>query len=336
MKKVAINGVGRIGKLVLKSLIEHGFDGEIALLNDPAGTPEQHAMWLEFDTIHGRWPGTFSYDADGVVINGRHMRLTHSSKHSGLPLKDMKIDVVIDCSGVFNTPPKVQPFFDAGVTKVIASTPIRQAPALNLVYGVNHDLYDADANDLVTATSSTANSLGPVIKIIHEELEIVHGSFTAIHNASNTQSITNRPGKDARRSRSALTSLVPSGSSAARSIQQIFPELSERLDGHTVRVPVLNTSLLDCVFEVTHHTTTDELNALFREYAEGPLRGVLGYEERPLVSADYLNDPRSCIIDGLCTKDINETQVKVLAWFDNEWGYACRLADITRMVVKAL
>ena len=336
MTKIAINGIGRIGKLVLKSLIEHGLDGEIVLLNDSIGTPEQHALWLEFDTVHGRWPATFAHDTNSVTVNGSEMRFTHFSKPSDLPLKALGIDIVIDCTGVFSTPPKVQPYFDSGVSKVIVSSPIRKNPALNLVYGVNHDLYDPDVHHLITGTCSVTNALAPIVSIIHEEFEITHGSVTAIQNATNTQVIVDRPGKDPRRARSGANSLVPSDIGSTSAISLIYPKLEGLLSGHSVRVPAQNASLIDCVFEVTHETTADEVNSLFQEYAAGPLRGIMGYEERPLVSADYLNDPRSCIIDAPSTLVVNGTQVKAFAWYDNEWAYSCRLADITRMVAKQM
>ena len=332
MTKIAINGIGRIGKLVLKSLIEHGLDGEVVLLNDPIGTSEQHATWLEFDTVHGRWPVAISSDAYGISVNEHQMRMTHATKPADLPLREMEIDIVIDCTGVFKRPPSVQPYFDAGVEKVIVSAPIKLAPALNLVYGVNHDLYDPDEHHLITAASSTTNCLAPIVKVIHEELEIIHGSITTLHNATNTQTIVDRPAKDTRRARSAVNSLVPTTTDFANTISLIYPDLAGLLNGHAIRVPVLNGSLTDCVFEVAHETNAEEVNELFKEYSEGPLRGILGYEERPLVSADYLNDPRSCIIDASSTLVVNNTQVKVYAWYDNEWGYACRLADVARMV----
>lgn len=337
MTKIAINGIGRIGKLVLKSFVEHGLqDAEIVLLNDPVGTPEQHAMWLEFDTVHGRWPAEFGHDEDGISVNGHRMRMTHSNKVADLPLQELGVDVVVDCTGFFKTPARVQPYYDAGVKKVLVSAPIKLAPALNLVFGVNHDLYDPDEHHLITAASCTTNCLAPVVKVIHDELVIKHGSITTIHDVTNTQTIVDRPTKDSRRARSALNSLIPTTTGSATAITLIYPELEGRLNGHAIRVPVLNGSLTDCVFEVKHETTAEEVNALFKEYAEGPLRGILGYEERPLVSADFLNDPRSGIVDAPSTMVVNGTQVKVYAWYDNEWGYACRLADITRMVTSMM
>ncbi|WP_298905314.1 ArsJ-associated glyceraldehyde-3-phosphate dehydrogenase [uncultured Aliiroseovarius sp.] len=330
MTRIAINGLGRMGKLVLRDLIDNGAPGEIVLLNDPVGNAEQHAHLLEWDTVHGRWPAEFSAGEDSIMINGQEMALTGSWTLEGLPLKEMGIDMVIDCTGAFKTNEKLAPYYAAGVKKVIVSAPVKEENALNIVYGVNHDLYDR--HDLVTAASCTTNCLAPVVKVLLDRIGIKHGSMTTIHDVTNTQTIVDRPAKDLRRARSALNSLIPTSTGSAKAITQIFPELTGRLNGHAVRVPLLNASLTDCVFEVERETTAEEINAFFKEAAEGDLNGILGYEERPLVSADYTNDPRSSIIDALSTMVINGTQVKVYAWYDNEWGYACRLADVARMV----
>ncbi len=334
MTRIAINGLGRIGKLALRELIDNGAPGEIVLLNDAVGTPEQHAHLFEFDTIHGRWEADFGFDDSSVTINDRRMEMRQSARIEDLPLSEMGIDLVIDCTGVFRTAETLAPYYAAGVKKVVVSAPVKEPEAANIVYGVNHDIYDGQ--DLVTAASCTTNCLAPVVKVIHEGLGIKHGSITTIHDVTNTQTIVDRPAKDLRRARSALNSLIPTTTGSAKAITQIFPELTGRLNGHAVRVPMLNASLTDCVFEVERETTAEEVNALIKAAAEGPLEGILGYEERPLVSADYVNDPRSSIVDALSTMVVNGTQVKVYAWYDNEWGYACRLADVARMVARSL
>lgn len=330
MTRIAINGLGRIGKLVLRDLIDNGAPGEIVLLNDPVGNAEQHAHLLEWDTVHGRWPAEFSAGDDSIMINGQEMVLTGSWTLEGLPLEKLGVDMVIDCTGAFKTNDKLAPYYAAGVKKVIVSAPVKEENALNIVYGVNHDLYDG--HDLVTAASCTTNCLAPVVQVLLNRIGIRHGSMTTIHDVTNTQTIVDRPAKDLRRARSALNSLIPTTTGSAKAITQIFPELTGRLNGHAVRVPLLNSSLTDCVFEVERETTAEEINSFFKEAAEGDLRGILGYETRPLVSADYTNDPRSSIVDALSTMVINGTQVKIYAWYDNEWGYACRLADVARMV----
>lgn len=335
MPRIALNGLGRIGKLVLRDLIDTGAGGEIVLLNDPVGTPEQHALLMEFDSVHGRWKTPVDHRPGALILNGHNLRLTHEKTIEGLPLAELGVDVVIDCTGVFKTAAKVAPYYAAGVKKVVVSAPVKDGGALNIVYGVNHHLYDG-AQALVTAASCTTNCLAPVVKVIHESLGIRHGSITTIHDVTNTQTIVDRPAKDMRRARSALTNLIPTTTGSATAITLIYPELKGRLNGHAVRVPLLNGSLTDCVFEVERPTTAEEVNALFAAAAEGALKGILGYEARPLVSSDFTNDPRSSIIDGPSTMVVNGTQVKVFAWYDNEWGYACRLADITRMVAGSI
>ena len=335
MPRIAINGLGRIGKLVLRDLIDQGAEGDIVLLNDPMGDAAQHALLLEFDSVHGRWSTPVGHTDDGLIVNGIPIRLTHEKTIEALPLAAMGIDMVIDCTGVFKTAAKIAPYYDAGVKKVVVSAPVKDGDALNLVYGINHDLYDG-SQALVTAASCTTNCLAPVVKVIHENLGIRHGSITTIHDVTNTQTIVDRPAKDMRRARSALMNLIPTTTGSATAITLIYPELKGRLNGHAVRVPLLNASLTDCVFEVERPTTVEEVNALFAAAAAGPLHGILGFETRPLVSCDYTNDPRSAIIDGPSTMVINGTQVKIYAWYDNEWGYSCRLADIARMVAGRL
>ncbi len=330
MTRIAINGLGRMGKLVLRDLIENGAPGEIVLLNDPVGTPEQHAHLFEWDTVHGRWQAEFEHGADFVSINGQKMAMRAEWTLEALPLREMGIDLVIDCTGAFKTNAALAPYYAAGVRKVVVSAPVKEDNAANIVFGVNNDVYQGQ--DLVTAASCTTNCLAPVVKVLLDGLGIRHGSMTTIHDVTNTQTIVDRPAKDLRRARSALNSLIPTTTGSAKAITQIFPELTGKLNGHAVRVPLLNASLTDCVFEVARETSVEEVNALFKAASEGALKGILGYEERPLVSADYTNDSRSSIIDALSTMVVNGTQVKVYAWYDNEWGYACRLADVTRMV----
>ncbi len=335
MPRIALNGLGRIGKLVLRDLVDTGASGEIVLLNDPVGDAEQHALLMEFDSVHGRWRTPVSHREDALVLNGQTIRLTHEKSIEALPLSEMGVDLVIDCTGVFKTAAKVAPYYNAGAKKVVVSAPVKDGGALNLVYGVNHHLYDG-SQSLVTAASCTTNCLAPVVKVIHENIGIRHGSITTIHDVTNTQTIVDRPAKDMRRARSALLNLIPTTTGSATAITLIYPELKGRLNGHAVRVPLLNASLTDCVFEVERATTAEEVNALFAAAAEGELKGILGYETRPLVSSDFTNDPRSSIVDGPSTMVVNGTQVKIYAWYDNEWGYACRLADIARMVARSM
>ena len=332
MTVYALNGLGRIGKLALKPLLARG--AEIAWINDAVGDPEMHAHLLEFDTVHGRWDVAFEHDADSVTIDGTRLPFIGTRDISSLPLDD--VDVVIDCTGVFKSEAALAPYFEAGVKKVVVSAPVKDGDAANIVFGVNHDVYQPDRHRIVTAASCTTNCLAPVVKVIHEALTIKHGSITTIHDVTNTQTIVDRPAKDLRRARSALNSLIPTTTGSATAITLIYPELVGRLNGHAVRVPLLNASLTDCVFEVETPTTAEEVNALFRTAAQGPLKGILGYEERPLVSTDYTNDTRSGIVDAPSTMVINGTQVKIYAWYDNEMGYAHRLMDVATMVGASL
>lgn len=334
--KIALNGLGRMGKLALRDLFDRGLGENIVLINDLAGDAEQHALLLEFDSVHGRWAAEISHDANSLTVKGTQMTLTRSPRIEDLPLADLGVGMVIDCTGVFKTGEKVAPYYEAGVKKVVVSAPVKDGGALNLVYGVNHHLYDPATHNLVTAASCTTNCLAPVVKVIHENIGIKHGSITTIHDVTNTQTIVDRPAKDMRRARSAMMNLIPTTTGSATAITLIYPELKGRLNGHAVRVPLLNASLTDCVFEVERETTAEEVNALFKAASEGELAGILGYETRPLVSCDYINDPRSSIIDARSTMVINGTQVKIYAWYDNEWGYACRLADVARLVAGSL
>ncbi|WP_372052634.1 ArsJ-associated glyceraldehyde-3-phosphate dehydrogenase (plasmid) [Tistrella mobilis] len=333
--RIALNGLGRIGKLVLRRLIDTGAGGGIVLLNDAAGDAAQHALLMEFDSVHGRWQTPVAAAGDGLVLDGRHIRLTREKTIAALPLEEAGIDLVIDCTGVFKTAAALAPYYAAGVKTVVVSAPVKDGGALNLVYGVNHGLYDPAAHRLVTAASCTTNCLAPVVKVIHEGIGIRHGTITTIHDVTNTQTMVDRPAKDMRRARSALMNLIPTTTGSATAIGLIYPELAGRLDGHAVRVPLLNASITDCVFELARETSVAEVNALFEAAAAGPLAGILGYETRPLVSADFVNDPRSAIIDAPSTLVVGGTQVKIYAWYDNEWAYACRLADIVRMVASA-
>ena len=332
MTVYALNGLGRIGKLALKPLLERG--AEIAWINDAVGDPAMHAHLLEFDTVHGRWPATFAADEDSVTIDGTRIPFIGTKDLSALPLEG--VDVVIDCTGAFKTEAKLAPYFDAGVKKVVVSAPVKDGPTANIVMGVNDATYEPAEHRIVTAASCTTNCLAPVVKVIHEGLGIRHGSMTTIHDVTNTQTIVDRPAKDLRRARSALNSLIPTTTGSATAITLIYPDLKGRLNGHAVRVPLLNASLTDCVFEVERETSVEEVNALFKAAADGPLQGILGYEERPLVSADYTNDVRSSIVDAPSTMVVNGTQVKVYAWYDNEMGYAHRLVDVALMVGGSL
>lgn len=327
--KLGINGLGRIGRLALRLASERS-DIEVVHLNDPGGNPETFAHLLEFDSVHGRWSGHVEAAANALVINDQTISL---SQNKAIAETDWSgCDIVLEASGKMKTVAVLNNYLAQGVKRVVVSAPVKEAGALNIVMGVNDDLFDPSQHRIVTAASCTTNCLAPVVKVLHEKIGIKHGSITTIHSITNTQTILDAPHKDLRRARACGESLIPTSTGSATAIIEIFPELKGRLDGHAVRVPLANASLTDCVFEVERETSVDEVNGLFSEAAVGDLKGILGYEERPLVSIDYRTDPRSSIIDALSTRVINGSQVKVYAWYDNEWGYVNRAVELVAKV----
>ena len=330
--RVGINGFGRMGRLILRAAWG---DPSLAFvhINDPAGDAATLAHLLNFDSIHGRWDHEAKAEGDVILIDGHRIPVTRNKELAATDWS--KCDVVVEASGKFRKPDVLQPYLDQGVKRVVVTAPIKAAGALDIVMGVNHDRFDPAAHRLVSAASCTTNCFAPVVKVIHENLGIKHGSLTTIHSLTNTQTIVDAPHKDLRRARSCGTSLIPTSTGSATAIAEIFPELRGRLDGHAVRVPLTNASLTDCVFEVERATTVEEVNGLLKAAAEGELKGVLGFETRPLVSIDYLHDPRSGIVDALSTLVINGTQVKIYAWYDNEWGYVNRTAELVKFVGAA-
>lgn len=330
--KIGINGFGRIGHLALRAAWDWP-ELEFVQINDPAGDAATHAHLLNFDSVHGRWSHEARHEAGRILIDGRSMRLTANKAIADTDWSGCEL--VIEASGKMKTVAALQAYLDQGVKRVVVSAPVKEAGALNVVLGVNEHLFDPARHRIVTAASCTTNCLAPVVKVIHENLGIRHGSITTIHDVTNTQSILDQPHKDLRRARACGMSLIPTSTGSASAIAEIFPELKGRLNGHAVRVPLANASLTDCVFEVERETTVEEVNALFQAAAAGALAGILGYEERPLVSIDYRTDPRSSIVDALSTMVINRTQVKIYAWYDNEWGYANRTVELARLVAQA-
>ncbi|QGZ31300.1 ArsJ-associated glyceraldehyde-3-phosphate dehydrogenase [Stutzerimonas stutzeri] len=328
--KIGINGFGRIGRLALRAA--WGWpELQFIRINDPAGDAATHAHLLNFDSVHGRWQHEASSEDECLLIEGRRIQVTANKTIADTDWSDC--DLVIEASGKMKTVDRLQDYLRQGVKRVVVSAPVKEAGALNIVMGVNDHLFDPARHRIVTAASCTTNCLAPVVKVIHEHLGIRHGSITTIHDLTNTQSILDQPHKDLRRARASGMSLIPTTTGSATAIAEIFPELRGKLNGHAVRVPLANASLTDCVFEVERVTTVDEVNQLLRAAAsEGPLKGILGYEERPLVSVDYRSDPRSSIIDALSTLVVNGTQVKLYAWYDNEWGYANRTVELARRV----
>ncbi len=337
--KVGINGMGRIGRLALRAALgaaERPADDpragnrlEVVHLNEIKGGAAATAHLLAFDSVQGKWRADIGAEGEQTIRVGEH-RLGYSSHAAAadIPWGELGVDLVLECTGKFLTPETLQGHLDRGAKRVIVAAPVKVGDVLNIVVGVNHELYEPARHRIVTAASCTTNCLAPVVKVVHEAIGIRHGQITTIHDPTNTNLMVDAPHKDLRRARSAMLSLAPTTTGSATAIALIYPDLKGKLNGHAVRAPVLNASLTDCVFELRRETTADEVNALFAQAARGPLAGILGYEERPLVSADYARDTRSSIIDALSTLVTDGTMLKVYAWYDNEMGYACRMVDL--------
>ena len=335
LTRIGINGFGRIGRLALRAGWA-GPDLQFVHVNELHGDAATAAHLVEFDSVHGRWERQIGHRGQMLEVDGCPIDYSAASEPGEVAWGDLGVDVVLECTGKFRTRESLAPYFARGVKKVIVAAPVKDPTALNVVVGVNDDRYDPSVYDIVTAASCTTNCLAPIVKVIHEGIGIRHGSITTLHDMTNTQTIVDAPHKDLRRARASSLSLIPTTTGSATAIGLIFPELDGRLNGVAVRVPLLNASLTDCVFEVERPTSVEEVNGLLRVAAEGPLAGILGFEERPLVSVDYKDDPRSSIIDALSTMVVNQTQVKILAWYDNEWGYANRLVELARIVARSL
>ena len=332
--RVGINGFGRMGRLALRAA--WGWP-ELAFthVNELNGDAESAAHLLTFDSVHGRWSEDVHGAGEALSVNGTTLGYSQAAEPGDVPWGELGVEIVLECSGRFRTPELLEPYFDRGVRKVIVAAPVKQQ-ALNLVVGVNDHLYQPERHRLLTAASCTTNCLAPVVKVIHEAIGIRHGQITTLHDMTNTQTLIDAPHKDLRRARAASLSLIPTTTGSATAIGLTFPELEGKLNGLAVRVPLLNASLTDCVFEVARPTTVEEVNGLLEHAADGPLAGILGYERRPLVSIDFKDDPRSGVVDALSTMVTDETQVKILAWYDNEWGYANRLVELARTVAETL
>ncbi len=339
MKKVriGINGFGRIGRLTFRAV--WGWpEFEVALINDPKGGAECAAHLLTFDSVQGRWPQEAVAEGNHTIrIGENRIAFTEHAKLTDVEWAAQGVDIVLECSGKFRTPDQLTPYFGKGVKKVIVAAPVKGGDALNIVMGVNDHLYDATKHHLITNASCTTNCLAPVVKVIHESLGIEHGAITTVHDATNTQTIIDAPHKDLRRARAAGLSLIPTTTGSATAIALIYPELLGKLNGHAIRVPLLTGSLTDCVFQVKRDTTAEEVNALLKAASEtAPLKGILDFETRPLVSIDFKGNPASATIDALSTLVVNKRMVKIYAWYDNEWGYSNRMAELTRKVAQSL
>ena len=337
--KVGINGMGRIGRLALRAALgaaERPADDpragnrlEVIHLNEIKGGAAATAHLLAFDSVQGKWREDIAAEGEQTIrIGDRRLGFSSHAACADVPWGELGVDLVLECTGKFLTPETLHGHLDRGAKRVIVAAPVKVGDVLNIVVGINHELYEPARHRIVTAASCTTNCLAPVVKVVHEAIGIRHGQITTIHDPTNTNLVVDAPHKDLRRARSAMLSLAPTTTGSATAIALIYPDLKGKLNGHAVRAPVLNASLTDCVFELRRETTAEEVNSLFAQAARGPLAGILGYEERPLVSADYARDTRSAIVDALSTLVTDGTLLKVYAWYDNEMGYASRMVDL--------
>ena len=333
--RIGINGFGRIGRLVTRAGW-HIPEIDFVHINEPHGGIECATHLLKHDSIHGHFDRQISYEENRITVDRSVINFSEFETPEKINWDSSDVDIVIECSGKFRSIDSINQHFKSEVKKVIVACPVKDLAALNIVYGINDNLYDPKKHNVLTAASCTTNCLAPIIKVIHENLDILHGSITTIHNVTNTQRIIDAPHRDLRRARAGFNSIIPTTTGSATAIALIYPELSGKLNGHAVRVPSLNGSLTDCVFEVKQRVTAEHVNKLLKKAAENELKGVLGYDDRPLVSTDYIGDPRSAIIDSLSTIVVDETHLKIYAWYDNEWGYANRMIDIITKVAKQM
>ncbi|WP_100751694.1 ArsJ-associated glyceraldehyde-3-phosphate dehydrogenase [Vibrio salilacus] len=327
--KVGINGFGRIGRLALRASFDWP-EIEFVQINDVAGDAATLAHLLEFDSIQGRWHHEVTNDSNAIVANGKVIRTSQQKAISDIDWSGC--DVVIEATGKHRKSEFLNQYLAQGVKRVVVSAPVKEDGIANIVVGVNDHIFDPEKHQIVTAASCTTNCIAPVVKVIHEQLGIEQSSFTTIHDLTNTQTILDAPHKDLRRARACGMSLIPTTTGSAKAIIEIFPELKGKIDGHAVRVPLANASLTDIIFDVQRDTTAEEVNDLLKEASQNELKGILGFEERPLVSIDYKGDQRSTIVDALSTMVVGKRMVKVYAWYDNEMGYATRTAELVRKV----
>lgn len=330
--RIGVNGFGRMGRLALRAGWNNP-DVEFVHINEPNCGAKTAAHLLKFDSVHGRWACAVEAGERSIGIEGRRIRYTQSSSVEGIGWQD--VDVVLECSGKFRTFETLQPHLDQGAKRVLVSAPVKEG-VLNIVMGINDDRYNPEKDRIVTAASCTTNCLAPIVKVIHDALGIRHGVITTIHDMTNTQTVVDAPHSDLRRARAASLSLIPTTTGSATAISLIYPELKGRLNGLAVRVPLLNASITDAVFEVETPTSVAEVNGLFKAASETTLQGILGYEELPLVSIDFRGDTRSAIVDAGSTMVVDGTQVKVLGWYDNETGYVHRMVELASKIGKTL
>jgi glyceraldehyde 3-phosphate dehydrogenase len=332
-RRIAINGFGRIGRVIFR-LIESCDDLEVVAINDLTD-PDMLAHLLEWDSVHRRFDADVSVDGTSIVVNGRHIATSAERTPADLPWKELDVDLVFECTGVFRNRELAQGHLDAGASMVILSAPAKGSVDNTIVMGVNQDTLDTSTHRVVSNGSCTTNCLAPVVKVLDEAFGVEHGVITTIHSYTNDQRLLDLPHTDKRRARAAALSMVPTSTGAAKAIDLVLPHLAGRLDGIAVRVPTPNVSLVDCVFQMRDAVSVESVNAALKTAADGPLAGILGVEERPLVSTDYIGNPHSSVVDAENTKVLGDRLVKVISWYDNEWGFSSRMIDLARLMLAS-
>ncbi len=333
--RVAINGFGRIGRNVLRCAKQSGrTDMDFVAVNDLTDAATL-AHLLKYDSVHRRYPGTVSASANGIVVDGDEIRVFAEKDPGALPWRELGVDIVIESTGHFSDRAGAAKHLEAGARKVIISAPAKKED-ITIVLGVNEGRYDPEKHDVISNASCTTNCLAPVVKVIHDRFGLRHGLVTTIHSYTNDQRILDLPHKDLRRARAAALSMIPTTTGAAKATGLVLPEVAGRIDGISIRVPTPDVSVVDLVAEVEQDTTPEAVNSAFRAPADGPMKGLLGVSDEPLVSVDYTGDPRSSVVDALSTAVMQKRMVKVLSWYDNEWGYSARVVDLTRYIGERL
>ena len=330
--RIAINGFGRIGRQALRTLMERHPEIEIVAVND-LGDAKTATHLFKYDSTYGRFPGTITNTADSFTIDGRTIKLLQERDPAKLPWKDLDIDLVIESTGFFTNANKAKAHIDAGARRVIISAPAKNED-VTIVLGVNEDVFDPAKHKIISNASCTTNCLAPPLKVVHDTLGVVKGTMTTVHSYTNDQRILDFPHEDLRRARAAALNIIPTTTGAAKAISLVIPDLKGKLDGFSLRVPTPTVSLVDLVVETSKPTTKDDVNALFRKAESGAMKGILGVTDDPVVSTDFRGDARSSVVDALSTMVVGGNLVKVYAWYDNEWGYASRLADLTAFVLE--
>ena len=332
MKKIAINGFGRIGRNVLRQIYKTGQDKDVKVvaINDLTDA-KTLAHLLKYDSVHRKFDADIKAEENALVVNGNKIQIFSETDPANLPWKSLNIDVVMECTGRFTKRADAAKHLEAGARKVIISAPAKE-PDLTIVYGVNHKQYDASKHNVISNASCTTNCLAPVAKVLSEKFGIVRGTMTTVHAYTNDQRILDLPHKDLRRARAAAMSMIPTTTGAAKAVALVLPELEGKIDGFAMRVPTADVSVVDLVCEIEKDATAEEINAALKEAANGELKGILGYCEEPLVSIDFTGCSNSSTVDSLCTMVIGKKLVKVVAWYDNEMGFSTRMVDVCKLI----